>query len=91
LDPPLITRHLPFSLTHVQVLIWGTTVAGAYPYASNGTISTIERSSLCGAPATESGFMDLGATITAEVRAREPTAWDFPFISDQRFLFRAFF
>ncbi len=57
------------SFNHLlQVLVWGTTVAGAYTNASVGAIATIERASLCGAPANESGFMDLGATVTAEVR-----------------------
>ena len=53
-----------------QMLAWGTTVAGAYSNSTIGIVSTLERSSLCGAPANESGFMDLGATITAEVRVR---------------------
>lgn len=46
-------------------LRWGTSRGGPYPNAAPATAATIPRASLCGAPATGKGFMDLGVTLTA--------------------------
>ena len=47
-------------------LMWGT-VPGEYPHSVPATTEVVEKSSLCGAPATTTGFMDLGVTATAEL------------------------
>lgn len=48
-------------------LKWGT-AAGAYTNTVPATTATLPVSSLCGPPATTSGFMDLGVTATAQLQ-----------------------
>lgn len=47
-------------------LQWGLT-SGHYPYHVNGTMSKISRSELCGAPANETGWFDLGIINKANI------------------------
>jgi hypothetical protein len=54
------TTTVPASHT----LKWGTT-SGVYPNTVTATTATIAKSDLCGAPATTTGWMDLGVTATA--------------------------
>lgn len=48
-------------------LLWGTGAAGEYPHSSPATTAQIARDTLCGAPATTTGWLDLGVTARAEV------------------------
>ena len=48
------------------VLLWGL-AAGNYTNSSAGVASFVRRADLCGSPAVDVGFVDLGATIVAQL------------------------
>jgi hypothetical protein len=48
-------------------LLWGVGAAGVYTNSSAGAAAFVLRGDLCGEPANDTGFMDLGATIVAQL------------------------
>ena len=49
------------------VLRWGMGAAGEYPNTAAAEAVFVRKDDLCGAPATATGWMDLGATMTAQL------------------------
>ena len=49
------------------VLRWGVGAAGEYPNAAAAEAAFVRKGDLCGAPATATGWMDLGATVVAQL------------------------
>ena len=55
------------SAVAAPLLLWGNST-GKYSYSSPATSEQITKSELCGAPATTTGWMDLGVTFSAQLK-----------------------
>ena len=83
-DAPLHPRVLPGGAPGEFTIAWSTTAAvsnarlawgtegGVYPHTVPATLATVPKESLCGAPATTNGWLDLGTIASARFAPSVP-------------------